>query len=76
MLEGDGENQGIRIGQVGIPKLGQTLRVLADVPYCRSIGVSNFEVGDLEQLLEVAQYKPVVNQVLGFDLSQCQSTTR
>ncbi|HEX2702392.1 MAG TPA: aldo/keto reductase [Solirubrobacteraceae bacterium] len=31
--------------------------------YARSIGVSNFSVGDLEELLAVAQTRPVVNQV-------------
>jgi diketogulonate reductase-like aldo/keto reductase len=31
--------------------------------YARSIGISNFSAGELEQLLGVAQAKPVVNQV-------------
>ncbi len=32
--------------------------------FSRSIGVSNFEVDDLEQLLAVSKYVPVVNQVI------------
>ena len=32
--------------------------------FSRSIGVSNFEVDDLEQLLAVSNYDPAVNQVI------------
>src|SRR3954453_21508075 len=31
--------------------------------YARSIGVSNFNVGELDELLAIAQTRPVVNQV-------------
>jgi diketogulonate reductase-like aldo/keto reductase len=31
--------------------------------FCRSIGVSNFDVEDLEPLVKIARSKPVVNQV-------------
>ena len=34
-----------------------------DLGYTRSIGVSNFDVGELEQVIAAATVPPVVNQV-------------
>lgn len=41
----------------------QSLEVLQREGLCRSIGVSNFEIRDLEQLLAVATIPPAVNQI-------------
>jgi len=34
-----------------------------ELGYARSIGVSNFDVADLQQLLATASVAPIVNQV-------------
>jgi diketogulonate reductase-like aldo/keto reductase len=53
-----------------IPKPGELkalwkqLETLKDEGKLKSIGVSNFRVQDLKTVLEVAKYKPVVNQVI------------
>mgnify|MGYP000205278711 CR=1 FL=1 len=30
----------------------------------KAIGISNFQIGDIESLLETAEVKPMVNQIL------------
>ena len=40
----------------------RALEVLYDSEYCRSIGVSNYEIDDLENLFETCSIKPHVNQ--------------
>ncbi|GEQ69803.1 hypothetical protein JCM33374_g3478 [Metschnikowia sp. JCM 33374] len=41
----------------------QSLEKLVDEGLAKSIGVSNFAVADLQQILDVARIKPVVNQI-------------
>lgn len=41
----------------------QTLETLVDEGKTRHIGVSNFSLTDIEELLEYARIKPVVNQI-------------
>ncbi|KDR79271.1 hypothetical protein GALMADRAFT_223500 [Galerina marginata CBS 339.88] len=47
-----------------IPKCWQEMEKIKDSGLAKSIGVSNFEVPDLEQLFTVAKHIPVVNQIL------------
>ncbi|KAF5309827.1 hypothetical protein D9619_010329 [Psilocybe cf. subviscida] len=47
-----------------IPACWKEMEKIKESGLAKSIGVSNFEVGDLDQLLAMAQYKPVVNQIL------------
>ncbi|KAK9823751.1 hypothetical protein WJX72_005155 [[Myrmecia] bisecta] len=46
-----------------LPKVWRQLEGLVQDGRAKAIGVSNFRVSDLEQLLAVAQIKPVANQV-------------
>ncbi|EJT96808.1 oxidoreductase [Dacryopinax primogenitus] len=39
------------------------MEAVKDMGLGRSIGVSNFQAGELERILKVARYKPVVNQL-------------
>lgn len=41
----------------------QSVEKLKDEGFAKSIGVSNFAVKDLEEILKVAKHKPVVNQI-------------
>jgi hypothetical protein len=41
----------------------RALELLYDTGYCRSIGVSNYEIDDLEKLFETCSIKPHVNQL-------------
>ena len=41
--------------------------LLYDFSYFRSIGVSNFDVDNLKQVLKIARIKPAVNQVCLYD---------
>jgi len=39
------------------------MQIARERGYARSIGVSNFSIGELDELLAVADTPPVVNQV-------------
>ncbi|KAH9476064.1 NAD/NADP-dependent indole-3-acetaldehyde reductase [Psilocybe cubensis] len=47
-----------------IPSCWKEMEKIKDSGLAKSIGVSNFEVADLEQLFTVSKYTPTVNQIL------------
>ena len=50
-------------GPGGLQALWRIFEELKDEGKLKSIGVSNFRVQDLEEVLKIAKYIPVVNQV-------------
>lgn len=48
---------------VSLTEAWQSLEKLKDEGYAKSIGVSNFRVEDLEEILKIAKHKPVVNEI-------------
>jgi diketogulonate reductase-like aldo/keto reductase len=49
--------------EFGIKEAWAQMERLKELGLTREIGVSNFEIVDLEKLLKIAKIKPVVNQI-------------
>ena len=58
----------LHVGPAGIGASWKQMEALKDEGLTKSIGVSNFRVQHLNEVLAVAKYKPAANQV-----SMCES---